>query len=96
MSINNRKTDKIRIYKTGIYLSMHIFVGKDGDFYVQIAPVFNISGYGRTPQDALVSFNENINIFCEDLMTLSASSRKAELAKLGFKKEFFNKGIQNI
>lgn len=96
METNNRKADKIRIHKAEIHLGMNIFEGKDGDFYVHIAPAFDISGYGRTPQEALESFNENIKVFCEDLMALSVSNREAELMKLGFKKEFFNKNFSKL
>lgn len=94
---NNIQPDRIRIEKSAIHFRMNVIAGKDGDFFIRISPAFGISGYGKTEQEAEDSFNENIKIFCEDLMSLKRGQREIELAKIGFKKEFVhNKNFSKL
>lgn len=64
--------------------------GKDGDYYVVVAPSVQVSGYATTQIEAHKAFDENIDTFCEDLMSLSIEQRETELRKLGFQKEKFH------
>lgn len=86
--LDNQK-DLLRINKSGIHIRMATFLGKEGDYFVSVAPSINVSGYGKTKKEAQKSFDENLNLFCEDLFGLSIKDRDKELRKLGFKKERF-------
>jgi hypothetical protein len=79
----------IRIDKKGIVVKIVMISGKEGNHYVTLAPSINVSGYGRNIKDADESFDENMDLFLEDLMKLSKEQRELEILKLGFKKERF-------
>lgn len=75
--------------KTGITVKIVMISGKEGGHYVTLAPSINVSGYGRTPKEANESFDENMEIFLDDLMRLSKKEIEHEIFKLGFKQERF-------
>ncbi len=81
--------ETIRIKGNTIDLKLVTVTGKEGEYIVCIAPSINVSGYAKNVSEAKKSFEENIKLFCEDLMELSPESRDAELTKMGFKKELF-------
>lgn len=81
--------ETIRITKAGIHVKVVRATGKEGDFYVCIAPSIQVSGYGRTKQEAQESFEANMHLFCDDLMRLHTKDREHQLRILGFKKELF-------
>lgn len=88
MANQTLQRDTIRIGKDGIHFKMNVIEGKDGNFFIRVSPAFGISGYGATEREAEESFNENIKIFCSDLLSLKNDQREIELSRLGFKKEF--------
>lgn len=79
----------IRIDKKGITVKIVIVSGKEGEYFVSLAPSINVSGYGKTIHDADESFDENMHLFMDDLLKLSKDRREDEIFKLGFKKERF-------
>lgn len=90
-------SQSIRISKKGITVKIVIVSGKEGDHFVTIAPSIDVSGYGRTVKEAEESFDENMEVFLEDLMKLSKKDRENEILKLGFKRELFkNKNFSKI
>jgi hypothetical protein len=80
----NNIIETIRIKGGTIYVNVFMATGKDGEFYVNISPSIHVSGYGRTPEDAEKSFEENMKLFCEDLMSLPKEKRDHQLISLGF------------
>lgn len=64
--------------------------GKEGDYYVVVAPSVLVSGYATTEEDARQAFDENVETFFNDLMQLNSEQRKLELRKLGFQQEKFH------
>lgn len=77
----------IRIKNKNVQLKLVSAHGKDGDFYVSIAPSIHVSGYGRTKEDANQSFEENLRVFCEDILELSVEERNIYLSNLNFHQE---------
>lgn len=77
----------IRISRKGITVKIVIVSGKEGDHFVTLAPSINVSGYGRTREEADSSFDENMEVFLDDIMALSKEEREREILKLGFEKE---------
>lgn len=89
--------ETIRIQKNLMKVRLVIFTGKDGEFYVTISPSANISGYGKTKEESHESFNENVKVFCEDLLALPQNEMEKELLNLGFHKErLHNKNFSKL
>ncbi len=71
--------------------------GKEGNHYVVVIPSLCVSGYGSTEKEAHESVKENLDLFCEDLLSLSKHEIENELTKLGFKKELLkNKNFSKV
>jgi predicted RNase H-like HicB family nuclease len=64
--------------------------GKEGNYFVVVAPSVLVSGYAITEEEARQAFDENIETFFSDLMQLNSEQRKFELKKLGFQQEKFH------
>lgn len=77
----------IRLKDGKIEVGTMVFVGKDGDFFVQVSPGTNVSGYGHTETEADESFKENMTTFLEDLINLPKDKAEKELVKMGYIKE---------
>lgn len=43
---------------------------KDGDHYCSYSSLMNLSGYGRSKEESLVSFHHNIQVLIQDLQDL--------------------------
>lgn len=82
--------EMIRINRSSITISVTVAIGKEGDFFVAISPALNVSGYGKTKEEAQESFDENVNVFCSDLLSLTKKNMEAQLQLLGFKQEKLN------
>lgn len=81
----------IRINNGSITIKMVRLLGKEGDHYVILSPAIEVSGYGKTRGDAEESFKENMDLFCEDLMTLDKDERDKQLRLLGFRREKYHR-----
>lgn len=81
--------ETIRINKGHINVKVVVASGKEGDFYVWVAPSIHVSGYGSTKKEAQESFDANMDVFCSDIMGLSITDREHQLRLLGFQKERF-------
>jgi predicted RNase H-like HicB family nuclease len=46
--------------------NLQIFIIKEGKYFVAICPALDLSGYGKTKEDARSSFEENLQIFFEE------------------------------
>jgi hypothetical protein len=75
--------EKININKDYVRVNLLIAMGKEGDYYVTISPSILVSGYGKTEAEANDSFEENMKLFCSDLISISDEKRTIELSKLG-------------
>ncbi|MFL9845139.1 hypothetical protein [Flavobacterium rhizosphaerae] len=92
MSINFTDIyDTIRIKQGKVKITAMTAFGKEGDHYVIVAPSILVSGYGSTTEEAEASFLEGMNLFCEDLMKLTSEQRDAELKKMGFERNRFQR-----
>lgn len=84
--------ETIRIKESSIVVKAIVASGKEGEHFIVISPAILVSGYGYTLKEAEESFQENVNLFCQDLMKLTNEQREIELTKLGFSKvKFHNK-----
>jgi len=87
----------IRISEKQLVIELIVSKGKDGDFFVQVSPTLNVSGYGKTEDEAKESFDLNIKLFCEDLMNLKLVERLKYIKSFGFKnKKYQTKNYSNI
>src|SRR6478672_8196653 len=78
--------ETIRIKGNKVNLKVVTVSGKEGDFFVAIAPSIMVSGYGDTEDEAEKSLDENIEVFCEDIIALDQDEREQEFRRLGFAK----------
>ncbi|MCY2685580.1 hypothetical protein [Salinimicrobium sp. TH3] len=88
-SIEKPIKDTIRIKGGNLNLQFNILSGKQGDYWVLYAPAINISGYGKTEEEAKELLDVEIEVFCEDVMGMRSKEREAYIASLGFSKEPF-------
>ena len=89
--------EHIRIKGTFATFKFVIARGKEGDYYVVVAPSVLVSGYATNEEDARQAFDENIETFFNDLMRLNSEQRKFELRKLGFQQEkFYTKNFSKV
>jgi hypothetical protein len=87
----------IRIHNKKINIAGVMLSGKEDGYYVFVMPSFGISGYGNTEKEANESFEHNLNVFCQDLVSLSRHDMERELNKMGFKKEILkNKNFSKV
>lgn len=81
--------DIVRIKGNDLHLSLSVFNGKQGDFFLCYCPSLNISGYGKSEDEAEEFIKTEMKLFCEDVMSMSSEERENYLLSLGFKKERF-------
>ncbi|MDR0791989.1 MAG: hypothetical protein LBE82_01675 [Chitinophagaceae bacterium] len=80
--------ETIRIKHDEVNITALMAGYKDGEYYVYVSPTFLVSGYGENENEAYKSYLHNMEVFCEDLLSLSDKKRDGYLANtLGFKKE---------
>ncbi|WP_395042975.1 hypothetical protein [Flavobacterium sp.] len=93
MSINfNDIIETVRIKENSISIKAIVATGKEGEHFVVVSPAILVSGYGISKEEAHQSFQENLQLFCQDLMKLTNEQREIELTKLGFSKvKYHNK-----
>lgn len=90
-------SDIVRINKESITIKVAFFTGKEGDYFVTVSPSLNVSGYGKTNIEAKQSFEENMKLFCDDLIDLPKKKLETELRKMGFIKEkLHNKNFSKV
>lgn len=82
--------DCVRIKGNTIKIDVLISSGKEGDYFVTVSPSLLVSGYGKTEEEAMIYFEENVRTFCDDLMKLTPEQKAIELRKLGFAKEQYH------
>lgn len=59
---------------------------KEGAFFVAVSESIPVSGYGSTIQEAKKSFMINLDIFQEDMESLTDEEREKELIGFGYQK----------
>lgn len=85
-------TEQLRITKKSLSVRVNVISGKDGDFWVCISPSLNVSGYGKTIEEARKSFSENMEVFSDDILDTLPSERNKILRQLGWKqKKYFKR-----
>lgn len=81
--------DTLRIKGGKIFFSLNSYSGKQGEFIIFYIPSLNISGYGKTTEEAEEFLKTEIQVFCEDVMKMPSKEKDAFLESLGFEKEKF-------
>jgi hypothetical protein len=85
------ETEQLKVSKDALAIRVNVISGKDGDFWVCISPSLNVSGYGKSSKEAKKSFNENMDVFYDDIIELSIENRKKVLRELGWKQKRYLK-----
>lgn len=88
--LEKKGEDKLRIKGNKLQLSLNVFAGKQGDYFLYFCPALNISGYGKTDFKAEEFIKVEMLTFCEDIMAMPSNERDNYLMSLGFKKERFH------
>lgn len=83
--------ESIKIKNGRFLIKCIVLSGKDGGHFVTISPALMVSGYGATEKEAEESFQSNMRLFCDDLLTASESERNTYLKSLGFKQEKYHR-----
>lgn len=92
LPVDSRASENLKVSPSGLVGRLSAFSGKQGEFWVSIIPSLNVSGYGESEEDANESLKENLQVFCEDLFSISDTQRRSELKKLGWEpNKFFKK-----
>lgn len=86
--------ETVRIKGNSVAIKAIVASGKEGEHFIVVSPAILVSGYGNTEKEAEESFQENVNLFCQDIMKLTNEQREIELTKLGFAKvKYHNKNF---
>jgi predicted RNase H-like HicB family nuclease len=80
------ENEQLHVSGKGVKFQVNRLLGKDGGYWVAIAPSIGVSGYGKTQEAAIESFDHNIVVFVDDVMEMSHSGREKYLTELGWKK----------
>lgn len=59
-------TNRIFNNKDAILLQLDVVIKKEGDYYIAYCPALEITGYGKTVEDAQNSFDIEVEIFFEE------------------------------
>lgn len=90
--IDPKRPERLKVSAHGLVGRLNAFSGEQGEYWVSIIPSLNVSGYGKTEEEANESLKENMQTFCEDLFAISEVQRKIELKELGWEpSKFFKK-----
>lgn len=89
---NDNKSDEfIRINrdkkKITAGLNFISFQDKDTEQFVVLMSTFDISGYGKTKEDAIEMIKASIEIFFSNLLSLSTKKMEKELKEMGFENQ---------
>ena len=85
------KKDTIRIKRGHLNMSISVYTGKQGEFFLAYCPSLNISGYGKTEQEAEDFIKVEMETFSEDVLSMSSIEKEKFLLSLGFQQERFHK-----
>lgn len=90
MGLSFKETEEfIRIKSRSVTIRIQVASGKDGEYYVSVAPSLLVSGYGNTEEESRESFMHNMELFCQDILNLKSDQRTSYLKKLGFSAQRF-------
>lgn len=83
--------ESIKIKNDRLLIKCMVLSGKEGDHFITVSPTLMVSGYGSTAKEADESFQENMRLFCDDILKVSQSDRNTYLKSLGFVQEKFHR-----
>lgn len=97
MKENEIINEELRFTPKKVHFQVFTITGKEGEYFIRFAPSLNVSGYGKTMNEALESFKHNFDVFLDDMLELKIKERDKYLISLGFKKVAFkNKNYSNV
>jgi hypothetical protein len=81
------RKETLRIKGNTINFKGYVYNTIDEGFHIVYSPSLNVSGYGRTKEEAHETFKEGYESLFKELLDLPIEIRNAELRKLGFQLE---------
>lgn len=78
------KTDSILFKNREIEINLHIYLFKEGDYYICYSPTLKISDFGYDENEAFEMFKAQVKIFIDDL--IEKGNLEAVLKELGWSK----------
>lgn len=88
------ETEQIKVTSNALKFRINVYSGEENGYFICIAPSVNVSAYGATLEEAKKEFDFAINVFADDIISLSSAQRTLALKKIGwqqqaiFKKQF--------
>lgn len=85
-------TEQLKLSNRDIFIRINRIIGQKGDSWVVYSPSLEVSGYGATKEEAMETFELDMDGFVESLFQMSKKEQLSFLRELGWKKSrFFNK-----
>lgn len=86
--------ETISISRKKVVIRVNTISGKQGDHYVALSPSIHVSGYGKTLDDAIKSFDISMDAFVEDLNSVPLNEAIEYLKSLGWtSQKYFKKRL---
>jgi hypothetical protein len=84
--------ETIALNPKGLRAVVNVMTGIENDTWVFFCPSLNVSGYGPTKDEAMASFDHNLEVLMHDLFNSKLEDRVKYIKCLGWKQDkFFNK-----
>ena len=84
--------EHLKLSKNSIKAKINVLTGKEDTIWVMYCNALNVSGYGDTKQEAKESFDLNIGLFCENVLSVNHETQKKYLTELGWEaKKYMSK-----
>ncbi|MFC4219399.1 hypothetical protein [Flagellimonas marina] len=85
-------TEQLKISKQNIFVRVNRMIGQKDDSWVVYSPSLEVSGYGSSKEEAMETFELDMEGFMDSLFAMSRKEQQRFLFELGWKKsKFFNK-----
>ena len=92
---------QMKINSNHVSIRANVISGKDkDDIWIFYCPSLNVTGYGDSKEEAKQSFEENITLFCEDILALPSKKIHQVILQMGweqvkYKKKHYSKSFVN-
>jgi len=75
--------------------TMKVFMIQDGEYWVTFMPALDLTGYGKTTDEADSMLKEALDDYFMKVINLKSDQIQKELSKYGWVKGFFSKRFKN-
>lgn len=84
--------EQLSISKHNVYVKVNRIIGEKDGTWVVYSPSLEVSGYGATKEEAMETFELDMNCLMDSIFEMSIKERQKYLSELGWtKSKYFNK-----